>query len=214
MQSALYAGTKRALDVVLSLAALVILAPLLAVIALRVRSDGGRALYQATRIGRYGVPFKMLKFRSMVLNAERMGPSSTADDDPRITRVGAVLRRYKLDELPQLINVLKGDMSIVGPRPQVAGAVEIYTPDERRVLEVRPGMTDYASLHFPNEGEILRGSTDPDRDYMEMIHPHKMRLSRQYIDERSLWGDIRIIALTASRIVFNPNQGSHAHIPN
>jgi lipopolysaccharide/colanic/teichoic acid biosynthesis glycosyltransferase len=138
----------------------------------------------------------MYKFRSMVLNADKIGGSSTPDDDPRITPIGKTLRRYKLDELPQLFNVVKGEMSLVGPRPQVQWAVDLYTPEQRGVLTVPPGITDYASVRFPNEGEILKGSTDPDRDYMEKIHPEKMRLSLEYVRQRLLLTDLKVIAQT------------------
>ena len=148
-----------------------------------------------------GARFKMNKFRTMVINADKIGGSSTPEDDPRITRVGRFLRRYKLDELPQLINVFKGEMSFVGPRPQVKWAVDLYTPAERLILTVRPGITDYASLRFPNEGEILKGSTDPDKDYMVKIHPEKMRLSLEYVRTRSMGLDIKIIFQTLAAIV-------------
>lgn len=143
----------------------------------------------------------MLKFRTMVVDADRIGGSSTPEDDPRVTRVGKVLRRYKLDELPQLWNVLKGDMSFVGPRPQVQWAVDLYSPEERAILEVRPGITDPASLKFSNEAEILKGSKDPDKDYIEKIHPEKMRLSLDYVRNRSFSGDLAIIARTAGSII-------------
>ena len=143
----------------------------------------------------------MFKFRTMVLNADKIGASSTADDDPRITPVGRFLRRYKLDELPQLFNVLNGSMSLVGPRPQVKWAVDLYSAEEKQVLTVPPGITDYASLYFPNEGEILRGSTDPDRDYMEKIHPTKMQLSLRYVRERSLLTDLKVLLWTALIVV-------------
>ena len=130
------------------------------------------------------------------MNAEQLGASSTADDDPRITRVGSWLRRYKLDEVPQLINVLFGDMSFVGPRPQVQWAVELYTPEERALLSVRPGITDYASLLFRNEGELLRGSKDPDKDYLEKITPAKTRLGLIYVQTRSFWLDLKLLVAT------------------
>ena len=135
----------------------------------------------------------MHKFRTMVLNADQIGASSTPDDDPRITRMGRVLRRYKLDELPQLINVLKGDMSLVGPRPQVPWAVELYSEEERSILSVAPGIADYAFVMLPSEGEVLRGSIDPDKDYFEKLHPDKMRLSLDYVRKRSLWLDLQIL---------------------
>ena len=188
---------KRALDVVASAGALVALAPALAAIAAAIRlGSPGPVLYRGVRAGRGGRPFDMLKFRTMVDGAERMGVSSTAEDDRRITRVGRFLRRIKLDELPQLLNVLRGEMSLVGPRPQVPWAVARYSPEERRVLSVRPGITDPASLRFRNEGEILKGSTDPDRTYMELIHPEKMRLSLAYVESRTFLGDLRIIGDT------------------
>ena len=137
----------------------------------------------------------------MVQNAEQMGASSTADDDPRITKIGKLLRMYKLDELPQLLNVLKGEMSFVGPRPQVEWAVALYSNEERQVLTLRPGITDYASLRFPNEGEILKGSKNPDQDYMEKIHPEKMRLSLEYVRIHSFWADMKIIFQTVVTIL-------------
>jgi lipopolysaccharide/colanic/teichoic acid biosynthesis glycosyltransferase len=140
----------------------------------------------------------------MVVDADKIGGSSTPEDDPRVTPIGKTLRRYKLDELPQLINVLKGDMSFVGPRPQVQWAFDIYTPEEREILRVRPGITDEASLKFSNEAEILKGSTDPDKDYIEKIHPEKMRLSLEYVRHRSFSGDLSIIARTAGAI-FKPS---------
>jgi lipopolysaccharide/colanic/teichoic acid biosynthesis glycosyltransferase len=143
----------------------------------------------------------MYKFRTMVTDADKRGGSSTPDDDPRITRVGHFLRRYKLDELPQLINVLTGDMSLVGPRPQVQWAVKLYTKEQERVLDIRPGITDYASLRFPNEGKILMGSVNPDKDYMEKIHPEKMRLSLEYISKRSMRVDINVILQTLLAIL-------------
>lgn len=188
---------KRCFDFILSFLGLVVLSPLLAAIAAAIKLNSpGPVLYRGERVGRYGKPFRIYKFRTMVVNAEAIGGSSTADDDCRITRVGALLRRYKLDELPQLMNVLQGSMSLVGPRPQVAWAVALYQGEEKRLLEVRPGITDYASIRFRNEGEILRGSLDPDRAYLERIAPEKIRLGLQYIDDHSLWIDCCIIART------------------
>jgi lipopolysaccharide/colanic/teichoic acid biosynthesis glycosyltransferase len=193
----MYPVLKRLFDLVASLVALVLLSPLMAFLAWRIKQyDGGPVLYAGRRVGKDGKPFGMYKFRSMVLNADKIGGSSTPDDDPRITPIGKTLRRYKLDELPQLFNVVKGEMSLVGPRPQVQWAVDLYTPEQRGVLTVPPGITDYASVRFPNEGEILKGSTDPDRDYMEKIHPEKMRLSLEYVRQRSLLTDLKVIAQT------------------
>lgn len=198
----MYPFAKRAFDLVASLLGLVILSPLLILVSILIKLESrGPVLYAANRVGKDGVMFKMYKFRSMVINADKIGGSSTPDDDPRITKMGKFVRRTKLDELPQLINVVNGTMSLVGPRPQVKWAVDLYTPEQRRVLTVQPGITDYASLNFPNEGEILRGSTDPDRDYMEKIHPEKMRLSLEYLDKRSMGTDIGIIFQTLAAIV-------------
>jgi lipopolysaccharide/colanic/teichoic acid biosynthesis glycosyltransferase len=135
----------------------------------------------------------------MVVNADKIGASSTADDDPRITRPGKVMRKFKLDELPQFINVLRGDMSLVGPRPQVQWCVDLYTPEERRILNVRPGITDWASMSY-DEGEVLKGSTDPDGDYMRIIHPTKMRLGLYYVDHGSFLVDLKILLATALAI--------------
>lgn len=195
---------KRTFDFFLSALGLLLGSPLMVVIAILIKLDSqGPVLYGGLRVGQYGRPFRMLKFRTMVVNADKRGGSSTPDDDPRITRLGGFLRKYKLDEFPQLINVLKGEMSFVGPRPQVQWAVDLYTPEERQVLTVCPGITDYASLRFPNEGEVLKGSLDPDKDYMERIHPEKMRLSLEYVRTRSLWLDIKLIGQTIIAITRN-----------
>lgn len=137
----------------------------------------------------------------MVVDAEKTGVSSTASDDPRITRIGAFLRATKLDELPQLINVLDGSMSFVGPRPQVVWALERYSEEEKRVFQLRPGITDYASLTFHNEGEILKGSTNPDEDYFIKIHPEKVRLQLEYLRSNSFFGDFAIIIKTLVKVL-------------
>jgi lipopolysaccharide/colanic/teichoic acid biosynthesis glycosyltransferase len=201
----LYPAAKRTLDAALAGIGLVLLSPVLAAIAVSIKTGSkGPLLYRGRRVGQGGEPFEMLKFRTMVVDADKIGGSSTPEDDPRITGIGKKLRRYKLDELPQLWNVLLGDMSFVGPRPQVQWAVDLYTPEEREILRVRPGITDEASLKFSNEAEILKGSTDPDKDYIEKIHPEKMRLSLEYVRHRSFSGDLSIIARTAGAI-FKPS---------
>ncbi len=188
-----YPYVKRAIDLGVSGLALVVLSPLLLLIAALIKLDSdGPVLYPAPRVGLGGRLFRMYKFRTIVVGADR-GSSSTPDDDPRITRIGRVLRRYKLDELPQLFNVFGGTMSLVGPRPQVKWTVDRYSDEERLVLTVPPGMTDWASLRFPNEGEILRGATDPDQAYFEKIHPEKMRLAIAYVRHRSLTTDLTIL---------------------
>ena len=189
---------KRALDVTASALGLAILAPLLVIVGASIRrEDGGPVLYRSVRAGRGGRPFGMLKFRTMVVNADRVGPPSTADDDPRITRIGRILRKYKLDELPQLVNVLRGEMSLVGPRPEVLSEVEQYAGEEQLLLSVLPGMTDWASLRFRNEGAILEGSPDPHRTYREQIRPEKIRLGLEYVYRHSFWTDLKILAHTA-----------------
>ncbi len=188
---------KRSFDIVFSVLGLILAGPLLAATAFMIKAaDRGPVFYRGVRVGKNGKPFRIFKFRTMVVNAERIGGSSTSDDDPRITAAGRFLRRYKLDELPQLINVLKGEMSFVGPRPEVQGEVETYSNDELRVLTVRPGITDWASLTFHNEGEILRGSPDPHIAYREKIRPEKLRLALRYVDENSFATDIKIIFRT------------------
>ncbi|MEC4684591.1 MAG: sugar transferase [Nitrospirota bacterium] len=193
---------KRTFDIITSLLGLVLFGPLIFFLIIFIKLDSpGPAFYRGERVGRFGKTFRIFKFRTMVVDAEKFGGPSTASDDPRITRVGKFLRKYKLDELPQLVNVLKGEMSIVGPRPEVLMEVETYTNEERRILEVRPGITDWASLTFHNEGEILRGSPDPHQAYREKIKPEKMRLALKYIDERSFLTDIKIILETILTLV-------------
>jgi lipopolysaccharide/colanic/teichoic acid biosynthesis glycosyltransferase len=192
---------KRALDLVAAGAGLLVTAPLLAAIAIWIRvTSPGPAFYRGLRAGRGGRPFAMLKFRTMVQDADRRGPSSTAADDARITPIGHLLRRFKLDEFPQLINVVKGEMSLVGPRPQVLSVVDGYTERERGVLDVQPGITDWASIRFRNEGEILKGSDDPDRDYLILIHPEKMRLGLEYVNRVSFTTDLGILLRTAGAV--------------
>src|SRR3954453_3178493 len=198
---------KRAIDLLISGVGLIVLSPLLFVLALWIKLDSaGPVFHRGLRVGRDETRFRMLKFRSMVENAHLIGGTSTPEDDPRITRPGKFLRKYKLDELPQLLNVFRGEMSLVGPRPQVPWAVDLYTPEERTILRMRPGITDYASLRFRDEGEILRGSTDPDKDYMEKIHPEKMRLSLEYARTHSVWLDCKILASTVAALLFGSGQ--------
>lgn len=193
---------KRLFDIISAIIGLAVLSPVLLYIAWRIRTeDDGPVFYRGKRVGRKEKIFRIYKFRTMVVNAELMGPSSTSEDDPRITQIGRILRRYKLDELPQLINVLNGDMSIVGPRPQVKWAVDLFSPQELEILIVRPGITDMASIRFANEEEILKGSADPDKDYMEKIHPEKMRMSLEYVRNRSFAGDMMVIARTLGAIL-------------
>jgi lipopolysaccharide/colanic/teichoic acid biosynthesis glycosyltransferase len=185
---------KRLFDVTASLLALVVLSPLFAVIALAVKlTSAGPVLYRGARIGRGGVPFHILKFRTMRANAS--GPAITRGEDPRVTPVGRILRRWKLDELPQLVNVLRGEMSIVGPRPESPEYVALYTDEARRVLTVRPGLTSPASLRYRNEESLLAGDDWHDR-YVNEIMRDKLRDDLTYLDTRTFLGDLRLIART------------------
>ena len=193
----MYPLLKRVFDTFSSLISLVVLSPLLAVIAIRIINDSpGPVFFRGTRMGRFGRPFRIYKFRTMVIDAEKLGGPSTSDNDPRITRVGGVLRKYKLDELPQLINIIKGEMSFVGPRPEVPQYVALFSEEEKAILSVRPGITDWASIGNPDEGAALAGSQDPEKTYLEKIRPEKIRLQLAYVRSPSFWTDIRILAET------------------
>jgi lipopolysaccharide/colanic/teichoic acid biosynthesis glycosyltransferase len=189
---------KRALDIAASLVGLILLSPLIAALSVAIYlQDYHSPFYVATRAGRGERPFRMVKFRSMIIRADSSGVDSTAGDDPRITRLGAFLRRFKLDEIPQLWNVLRGDMSLVGPRPNVERETRLYTAEEKRLLTIRPGITDLASIVFADESEILRGSDDPDLRYNQIIRPWKSRLGLVYVDgPRRVTLDLRILLLT------------------
>jgi lipopolysaccharide/colanic/teichoic acid biosynthesis glycosyltransferase len=189
---------KRACDAALSLCGLILCAPLLGILCVLVWIQDFRSpFYIALRAGCGNRPFKLVKLRSMVVDADKSGINSTAATDGRITRVGHFIRRFKCDELMQLWNVLLGDMSLVGPRPQVVSEIPRYTQEEMRLLSVRPGITDLASIVFADEGEILKGSEDPDLRYEQVIRPWKSRLSLLCIEKASLWHDWRILWLTA-----------------
>jgi len=189
----------RIFDLVFSTVALVLLCPLFLFIALAIRWDSsGPVLFRQERVGRRGRPFHIRKFRTMVVDASSRGPAITIGRDPRITRVGAWLRRTKLDELPQLMDVLQGHMSLVGPRPEVPQYVALYPPDLReRVLAVRPGITDPVSLKLADEAGVLAASADPERTYREELLPAKLREAVAYAEQASLWSDLRIIGATA-----------------
>jgi lipopolysaccharide/colanic/teichoic acid biosynthesis glycosyltransferase len=193
---------KRLFDIFFSLFGLLVFFPLFLYVAFLIKKeDRGSVFYRGVRVGRYGKPFRIYKFRTMVVNADKIGGPSTADDDPRITRIGKFIRKYKLDELPQLINVLKGEMSFVGPRPEVEHYVEMYTKEEKAILSARPGITDWASLWNSDEGAILAGSPDPEKTYMEKIRPEKIRLQLKYVKENSFWNDLKITFLTLKTLV-------------
>ena len=199
-------ASKRVFDIAAALTGLVLLAPLFAAVAVWIRLDSpGPVFFRQERIGRGGVPFRIHKFRTMRVAAESSGPALTVGDDPRITRAGAWLRRSKLDELPQLIDVLRGDMSVVGPRPEVARYVAAYPPEIRaKVLSVRPGITDPASLQFRDESTLLARAADPEREYRDVVLPAKLRLAADYVDTATLAGDLRLIASTLRTLWSRP----------
>jgi lipopolysaccharide/colanic/teichoic acid biosynthesis glycosyltransferase len=196
---------KRAFDVTVSFLALLLLWPLLAAIALLIWAEDRRSpLFLARRVAQGGGDFQMMKFRTMIPDAWKSGVNSTAAGDRRITRVGRWLRKGKLDELPQLWNVFTGDMSLVGPRPQVRADVGLYTREEARMLSARPGITDLASIVFSDEGEILAGSDDPDLLYNQIIRPWKSRLILLYLENQSFLGDLEIVWITALSLGSRP----------
>ena len=194
--------TKRTFDILACVMAAVILSPLCLCISLMVAcgSKGG-ALYRQTRVGRNGKEFKLLKFRTMRQNADQSGQLITVGADQRITRIGKFLRKYKIDELPQFLNIIKGDMSIVGPRPEVPKYVALYDQRQKQVLSVRPGLTDYASIEYISESELLAQSDDPNRTYIEKIMPAKLELNLKYIEDQSIMEDLRLIFKTLFFIV-------------
>jgi lipopolysaccharide/colanic/teichoic acid biosynthesis glycosyltransferase len=199
-------ATKRVFDVAAALVGLVLLAPLFIAVAVWIRLDSpGPVFFRQERVGRGGLPFRIHKFRTMRVAAGSPGPALTVGADPRITRAGAFLRRTKLDELPQLIDVLRGDMSIVGPRPELPQFVAAYPPELRaKVLSVRPGITDPASLQFRDESTLLARAADPEREYRDVVLPAKLRLAADYVDKATLAGDLRLIASTLRALWSRP----------
>jgi lipopolysaccharide/colanic/teichoic acid biosynthesis glycosyltransferase len=186
---------KRLFDVLFSAGTLIVLLPLLLAVAVWIKLDSpGPVFFRQVRVGRGGRPFKIYKFRSMRIDAQARGPQITVGEDARITRSGALIRKFKIDELPQFINVLFGDMSLVGPRPEVPRYVGLYPPDVRDlVLSVRPGITDLASIAYRDESDLLGRSADPERTYVEEVLPAKLALCERYVRERSFFGDLAII---------------------
>lgn len=194
---------KRLFDLFFAVVGLCILSPLLLVLALAIRVESpGPVFFRQERVGQFGRTFRIHKFRTMVVNAERSGLQITVGADRRVTRVGGFLRKYKLDELPQLLDVLKGDMSLVGPRPEVPRYVACYPDGVREaVLSVRPGITDRASIEFKDENIILGRAADAERAYIEEVLPIKLRFYSEYVRDRSLWGDIKIILATLTALI-------------
>lgn len=193
---------KRLFDIISSGCGLIVLSPIFIVIAIWVKLDSkGPVFYRQIRVGKDNKDFKLFKFRSMKIGADRQGLITVGGRDPRVTRSGYYIRKYKLDELPQLINVFIGDMSVVGPRPEVRKYVDLYTPGQMRVLSVRPGITDLASIRYRNENELLETVDDPETYYREVIMQDKLKINLEYVDNRSFWGDIKLIFATLYAVV-------------
>jgi len=191
----------RLLDILISFAGLILLSPVFLVIAMIIPLDSkGPAIYRQTRVGKGGRDFRLIKFRTMTTGADQKGGITVGVRDARITRAGHLLRKYKLDELPQLLNVLRGEMSLVGPRPEIRKYVEMYTPEQRRVLEVRPGITDWASIEYINENEILGNAADWEQCYTEEVMPAKIRLNMRYIENPSMRHYLILIGKTIRHI--------------
>jgi len=193
---------KRLFDSALSLLGLLMGAPLMVLISLILKvTSAGPIFYRGLRVGRYGRSFSIFKFRTMVVDAERLGGSATAGDDHRLTEFGKFLRRYKLDELPQLVNVLKGEMSLVGPRPEIQKYVNMYSEEDKAILQLRPGITDWASIWNSDEAAVLKGSRDPEKSYEELIRPTKIVLQLMYFRDHSLLTDVEILCHTLVKLV-------------
>ena len=188
---------KRLFDIVASGLGLLILSPLFLIVAIWIKLDSpGPVFFRQVRVGRYNKDFRIFKFRTMRVGSDKGSQITIGGRDPRVTRAGYWLRKFKIDELPQLINVFIGDMSLVGPRPEVRHYVDMYTPEQMHVLDVRPGITDAASIMFRNESEFLEQADDPEKHYVEVLMPKKLELYLQYVKNHSLMGDIRLILKT------------------
>ena len=193
---------KRAFDLVFSILGIVLLSPLLIAISLLIKVDSkGPVLYLQQRVGKKNHDFYIFKFRSMRPNSDKKGLLTVGKKDSRITRSGYLLRKYKLDELPQLFNVLKGDMSFVGPRPEVRKYVSMYNKEQLKVLSIKPGITDYASIKYSNENDLLAAASDPEKFYIENIFPEKIKLNLAYINDHSILKDVKIILKTIFKII-------------
>lgn len=192
---------KRLFDLLASfIGLLILLLPLLIISFCVLFSGPGGIFYRQLRVGRYGKDFRLWKFRTMRPDSDKKGLLTVGGRDPRVTRVGYFLRKYKLDELPQLLNVLSGDMSLVGPRPEVRKYVDLYNDEQKRVLDVRPGITDYASIEYSDENELLAKSSDPEKTYIEEVMPAKLKLNAKYVAEMGLGTDLKIIFRTIGKV--------------
>ena len=193
---------KRFFDIVASALGLIVLSPLLLVVAIWVKLDSeGPVFFRQVRVGRYNKDFRIFKFRSMRVGSDKGSQVTIGGRDPRVTRSGYFIRKFKIDELPQLINVLVGDMSLVGPRPEVRHYVDYWTPEQMRVLDVRPGITDPASIRFRNENELLAKAKNPEKYYVEVIMPQKIKLYLDYVNQASFWYDLKLILQTFKVII-------------
>ena len=193
---------KRLFDIIFSLFGLILLLPLLLIIALLIKLDSkGPVFYKQVRVGKDNADFKIFKFRTMLVNSDKNGLLTLGDRDPRVTPFGFLLRKYKLDELPQLINVFFGNMSFVGPRPEVRKYVAFYSKEDLEILSVKPGITDYASIVFRDEAEILKASDNPEKLYIEEVMPKKIALNKAYIENINVFVDIKIIIKTILTII-------------
>ncbi|OGI08047.1 MAG: sugar transferase [Candidatus Margulisbacteria bacterium GWE2_39_32] len=203
MLSKLYLSIgKIIIDFFFAFIGVLLLVPVFMFLALLIKlTSKGPALFKQTRLGKNFKPFTLYKFRSMIIDAPKLGPGVTSADDPRITRVGKFLRKTKLDELPQLINVIKGDMSLVGPRPELTAYINEYKEEYRTVLSIRPGITDYAAIEFRDEENILNNYSDKEKAYLEIVLPKKITLYKKYINKISMVTDLKIILLTLKKII-------------
>lgn len=193
---------KRIFDIIMSSIGLIALSPLLLILSVLIKIDSnGPVFYRQTRVGKNNKDFRIFKFRTMRPNADKIGLITVGGHDPRVTRSGYYIRKYKLDELPQLINVLLGDMSLVGPRPEVRKYVNLYNAEQLHVLDVRPGITSLASIRYRNENELLANATNPDKVYIEKIMPDKLAIDLEYVAKASLWTDIKLIFTTFYEII-------------
>lgn len=193
---------KRTFDIVASGLGLIILSPVFIILAVWIKADSrGPVFYRQVRVGRKNRDFRLFKFRSMRPDSDKLGLITVGGHDPRVTQSGYYIRKYKLDELPQLINVFIGDMSLVGPRPEVRKYVDMYTPEQMRVLSVRPGITSLASIRYRNENDILAAAADPDRAYIERVMPDKIAIDLEYVERATLWNDIKLIFSTFREII-------------
>ena len=193
---------KRLFDIVASTLGLLILSPVFIIVAIWIKLDSpGPVFYRQTRVGRHNNDFRIFKFRAMRVGSDKGSLVTIGGRDPRVTRSGYFIRKFKIDELPQLINVFTGDMSLVGPRPEVRHYVNYWTPDQMRVLDVRPGITDPASIRFRNENELLEKAQDPERYYIDVIMQEKIKLYLEYVEKSSFWYDIKLIFQTFKVII-------------